>query len=64
MFNLARRNKKQGILLLGRAKKPKMLYLIISDVGIRGIYLSLTLGTTKFKQLEIFFFTKSSYYVR
>ena len=24
----------------------------ISDVGFRGIYLSLTLGTAKFKQLE------------
>ena len=36
----------------GRAREPRFDFYFISDVGIRGIYLSLALGTAKFKQLE------------
>ena len=39
------------ILVFGRARKPKM-FVFIFDVGARGIYLSLTLGTAKFKELD------------
>ena len=38
-------------LVFGRARKPRML-IFISDVEIRDIYLSLTLGTAKFNQLD------------
>ena len=44
-------DEEKGDLVFGRARKPRML-CYISDVGIRGIYLSLTLGTAKFKQLD------------
>ena len=39
----------RALVFFGRAKKPRML-CFISDVDIRGIYLSLTLRTAKFKQ--------------
>ena len=49
MFNLEEEKKNKEV-CFGRARKPRML-CFISDVVIRGIYLSLTLGTAKFKQL-------------
>ena len=41
---------KQGDMCFGMASEPRFDFYYISDVGIRGIYLSL--GTVKFKQLE------------
>ena len=41
----------RNFFFFGKARKLKMLYFE-SDVGIRCIYLSLTLGTAKFKQLD------------
>ena len=42
---------KQGdVFLAGQERRD--CFDIISDVGIRGIYLSLAPGTTKFKQLD------------
>ena len=39
-------------LFFGRARKLRMLCFFISDAEISGIYLSPTLGTAKFKQLD------------
>ena len=41
----------QGYMVFGRARMPRMLFFI-SDVGIRDIYLLLTLGPAKFNQLD------------
>ena len=41
----------QGDLFLA-GQESRECYIFISDIGIRGIYLSLTLGTAKFKQLD------------
>ena len=41
----------QGVLFLVRQESQEC-YVFISDVGIRGIYLSLTLCTAKFKQRD------------
>ena len=35
-----------------QGKKAEIVFDLISDVGICGIYLSLALGTAKFKQLD------------
>ena len=43
---------KQGDMFLAR-QESRDCFDFISDVGIRGIYLSLALGTAKFKQLDI-----------
>ena len=42
---------KQGILFLA-GQESRECYVFISDVGLCGVYLSLTLDTAKFKQLE------------
>ena len=42
---------KQGDVFLA-GQESQDWYDFISDVGIRGIYLSLALGTAKFKQLD------------
>ena len=42
-----------GILDFWQDKKAEKLVVFISDVGICGIYLSLTLGTAKFELLEL-----------
>ena len=42
-------------------KKVENGGIFISDVGIRSIYLSLTLGTAKFKQLDLSWSLKKSY---
>ena len=42
---------KQGYVLLA-GQESRDCFDFISDVGIRGIYLSLALGTAKFKQLD------------
>ena len=44
------------ICVLQGKKAEIVLILCISDVGICGIYLSLALGTAKFKKLDWFFF--------
>ena len=41
----------QEVLFLA-GQESRERFVFISDVGIRGIYLSLTLGTAKFKQLD------------
>ena len=42
---------KQGDMFLA-GQESRDCFDFISDVGIRGIYLSLALGTAKFKQLD------------
>ena len=42
--------KQEDIFLLGQGSRDGVYF--ISDIGIRGIYLSLALGTAKFKQLD------------
>ena len=42
---------KQGDMYLA-GQESRDWFDLISDVGIRGIYLSLALGTAKFKQLD------------
>ena len=39
-------------LVFWQGKKAEKVVIFISDVEIRGIYLSLTLGSAKFKQLD------------
>ena len=40
------------ILCIWHSKKAKNVVFFISDVGTHGIYVSLTLGTAKFKQQD------------
>ena len=39
-------------LVFWQGKKAEIVVFFISDVEIRGIHLSMTLGTAKFKQLD------------
>ena len=52
MFNIDEEKKEctwQHEFFFGRARKPRVFF---SDVGFCGIFLSLTLGTANFKQLD------------
>ena len=64
MFNIDRmRTWKQGVSFLTWQENQKFR-VFISDVGIRGLYFSLTLGIAKFKSLDfIMFFTNAGVYI-